>query len=66
MPHTYNINVRGESNPVEGRNAAIAQAKEVSLQRASQVTVERADGVEKLGFRRGSLVQYFREAGRRS
>lgn len=64
--HTYHINVRGESSAVEGRAAAIAAAKDMSNQRASQVTVERADGVEKLGFRRGSLVQYFREAGRRS
>jgi hypothetical protein len=58
VPHTYTIKDGQESVAVDGREAAITQAKEMSGRTWRTIGLERSDGRVRMQFRRGSLESY--------
>lgn len=58
--HNYIVSTRTDREIIHGRQAAVNQAKEMTVDGAS-VQVEREDGRVRMQFRDGSLVEYVYE-----
>lgn len=57
-PHQYNVTLGSVVETIEGRDSAVAKAKELSLEHDRRVTVERDDGRVLMHFAGGSLDAY--------